>query len=75
MKSRLLPDPPFQQCVVQGVFCRGPTFAKEGVFAEQKADWDDCSVQSLHTAMADIKQSLEQLRYYKTTVFKSKPRR
>jgi oligoribonuclease (3'-5' exoribonuclease) len=32
-------------------------------------------VQSLHTAMADIKQSVEQLRYYKETVFKTKHRR
>ncbi len=27
-------------------------------------------VQALHTAMADIKQSVEQLRYYRVAVFK-----
>ena len=31
-------------------------------------------VQAAHTAMADIKESLEQLRYYKTAIFKH-PRR
>lgn len=29
------------------------------------------SLQALHTAMADIKQSVEQLRYYRSAVFKS----